>query len=192
MRSSSCWIGGLILQEFGRLGVGDIIEDRGASQPLNFAEWVNSVPAEIRNDPIWDLEVYRLALLTSEVADRDAQVLRPNLRMRSVAGQLAAAAATISTNLREGSSRDASAERVQFYEYALTATRECREWYETARTALPDLVIKHRLELIAAIVGMITSLIPDERTRPASEAPDEGGMTARSRRVLFEDPIPFA
>ena len=104
---------------------------------MKFAEWVDSVPTEIVSDPIWKLEVYRLALLASEAAERDARVLEPNLRMRSVAGQLYAAAAAISTNLREGSSRDNSAERSQFYGYALESARECREWYETARTGLP-------------------------------------------------------
>lgn len=159
---------------------------------MNFAEWADSVPEEIRSDSIWDLEVYRLALLAAEVASRDAQVLRPNLRMRSVADSLYAAAAAISTNIREGTARDSSSERGQFYDYALTATRECREWYETARTGLSAAVIRHRLELMAAIVGMITSLIPDERTRPAREARDEGGLTARSKRVLFEEELPFA
>lgn len=159
---------------------------------MKFADWVESVPTEIVNDPIWKLEVYRLALLASEAAERDARVLEPNLRMRSVAGQLYAAAAAISTNLREGTSRDDTAERSQFYGYALESTRECREWYETARTGLPGQVIRHRLELMASIVGMITLLMPDERTRPRREAVEESSITARSRRVLFEEHIPFA
>jgi four helix bundle protein len=146
----------------------------------------------ISNDPIWQLEVYRLALLASDVAQRDAQVLERNLRMRSVADRLYPAAAAISTNLREGSSRGDSADRSQFYEYALGSARECREWYETARTGLPDAVIKHRLELMASIVGMITSLIPDQRTRPTREDSNERGITARSKRVLFDEHIPFA
>jgi four helix bundle protein len=167
-------------------------EERGGGLALKFAEWVNSVPTQISNDPIWELEVYRLALLASEAAEGDARVLERNLRMRSVADRLYSAAAAISTNLREGGSRSESADRSQFYEYALASARECREWYETARTALPEAVIKHRLELMAAIVGMITSLMPDQRTRPTRDADDERGITAKSRRVLFDEDIPFA
>jgi len=159
---------------------------------LRFEEWVSTVPPEIRSDPIWKLEVYRLALLTSEVAERDSRALERILRMRSVAGRLSPAAAAISTNLREGTARDDSTDRSRFYAYALDSARECREWYETARTALPETVIKHRLELIAAIVGMIVALMPDQRTRPTREADDERGITARSKRVLFDEHIPFA
>ena len=176
------------------MGVGVIIEERRKSRllALKFAEWVSSMPTEISEDPIWNLDVYRLALLASEAAERDAQVLERNLRMRSAARGLYPAAAAIGTNLREGFSRDNSAERSQFYGYALESTRECREWYETARTGLPGEVIRHRLELMAAIVGMITSSMPDERTRPTREAIEESSITARSRRILFEEDIPFA
>jgi hypothetical protein len=32
---------------------------------MKYAEWLETVPSEITNDPIWKLEVYRLALFAS-------------------------------------------------------------------------------------------------------------------------------
>lgn len=159
---------------------------------MKFAEWVDGVAPEIRNDPIWKLDVFQLGMLASEVAGRDAQVLERNLRMRSAADRLRSVAAAISVNLREGGSRGDAADRSRFYAYALDSAHECREWYETARNSLPEAVIKHRLELIASIVDMINSSMPDQRTRPTQEAGDESGITAKSRRTLFDEHIPFA
>jgi four helix bundle protein len=122
---------------------------------LKFGEWVKSVPAQISNDPIWRLEVYRLALFASEIAQRDTRVLEQNRLMRPIADQLYRAAISISTNLTEGYSRSKAADRSRFFEYALGSARECRDWYYKARTALPEAVVNHRLELITSIVGMI-------------------------------------
>lgn len=40
---------------------------------MNFAEWLIDVPSEITNDPIWKLEVYRLALFAGDISWQDVQ-----------------------------------------------------------------------------------------------------------------------
>jgi four helix bundle protein len=159
---------------------------------LRFAEWVNSVPTQISNDPIWKLQVYQPALFASEVAQRDAQSLAQKHLMRPISDQLYRAAASISANLTEGYSRSKAADRSRFYEYALGSARECRDWYYKARSALPEAVVNHRLELTASIVGMIASLISHQRTRAIRDARNAYEVAAQHEHALFDEDIPFA
>ncbi len=42
---------------------------------MNYAEWLATVPSEITNDPIWKLEVYRLALFAGDIGWNDVLAL---------------------------------------------------------------------------------------------------------------------
>ena len=42
---------------------------------MKYAEWLVDVPSEITRDPIWKLEVYRLALFAGDIAWQDVQLL---------------------------------------------------------------------------------------------------------------------
>jgi len=35
---------------------------------MNYREWLSEVPSEISGDPLWKMEVYRLALFAADVA----------------------------------------------------------------------------------------------------------------------------
>ena len=38
---------------------------------MNYTEWLRTVPSELTNDPIWKLEVYRLALFAGDIGWND-------------------------------------------------------------------------------------------------------------------------
>ena len=42
---------------------------------MNYAEWLETVPSELTNDPIWRLEVYRLALFADDIGWNDGLAL---------------------------------------------------------------------------------------------------------------------
>lgn len=72
---------------------------------MKYAEWLDGVPLEITNDPIWKLEVYRLALFAGDIGWQDVLVLSKNKLMGSIADQLHRSLGSISANLTEGHSR---------------------------------------------------------------------------------------
>jgi hypothetical protein len=39
---------------------------------MTYEEWLASVPQELTDDPLWRMEVYRLALFASDLAWHDA------------------------------------------------------------------------------------------------------------------------
>ena len=52
---------------------------------MKYAEWLGTVPSEIMNDPIWKLEVYRLALFADDIGWNDVLALSKNKLMWRVA-----------------------------------------------------------------------------------------------------------
>ena len=131
--------------------------------PVGHEAWLLSVPAELRDDPIWKTPAYRFALFLSDVAFADLERLRADRRSRVVADQLQRAVGSISANLSEGYSRTTGPERARFYEYALGSAREARDWYYKVRVVLGPGIVAERLALLTRILRILTAVVPRER-----------------------------
>lgn len=94
---------------------------------MKYAEWLETVPSEITNDPIWKLEVYRLALFAGDIGLKDTLFLSKKPLMLSVADQLHRSLNSISANLTEGYSRSKGLDRARFIEISLGSARESRD-----------------------------------------------------------------
>lgn len=140
-----------------------------------YGDWLGNVPAEITHDPIWKLEVYRLAFFASDIGWEDARALYSKPLTRELADQLYRALGSISANLTEGFSRSRPLDRARYFEIALGSARESKDWYYRARHVLAPEVVQHRITLLAQIVGMLTNLIPQQRSRAFREQQPEYG-----------------
>jgi four helix bundle protein len=130
---------------------------------MNFNEWLESVPAELKGDPLWKMEAYRLALFASDVAWPDVSKLCQDRRTISLSDQLYRAVGSIGTNIAEGYSRQSSKDQARLYEYALGSAREARHWYYKARHVLTVRVAIHRVQLHTQIIRLLLTMIPNER-----------------------------
>lgn len=155
---------------------------------MNYAEWLTSVPSEITNDPIWKLEVYRLALFADDIGWNDVVALSKNNLMWSVADQLHRSLGSISANLTEGYSRSKGLDRARFIEISLGSARESRDWYYKARHVLPSDVIKHRMALITKIISMLTPMIAHQRKNAIREQQAEYNLSTFSLDSLIPMP----
>jgi four helix bundle protein len=97
------------------------------------------------------------------VAWHDVTKLMQDRRTISVSDQLYQALGSIGANLAEGYSRGSGKDRARFYEYALGCARESRDWYFKARHVLGEEVVHHRIALLAEIMRLILTMIPDQR-----------------------------
>src|SRR5512136_2267945 len=112
---------------------------------MKYDSWAESVPNEIRDDSLWKMEAYRLALFAADLGWHDVTKLTGDRRTLDLAGQLYRALGSIEANISEGYSRGSGRDRARFYEYALGSVRESRGWYYKGRHVLGDAVAADRI-----------------------------------------------
>ena len=130
---------------------------------MTFKEWMETVPSVIRNDAVWRIEAYRLALFAGDLAWQDVSKLVRDKRTISLADQLNRSAGAISGNICEGYSRRSGKDQARFYEYGLGSAREARDWYYKGRHVLGEKVCNHRMELVTEVIKHLLVIIPTER-----------------------------
>ncbi|MCH8010501.1 MAG: four helix bundle protein [Candidatus Marinimicrobia bacterium] len=155
---------------------------------MDYDEWVKSVPVEIRNDSLWNMEAYRLSLFLSDPGWYDVTKLMSDKRTLGLSDQLYRSLGSISANLAEGYSRGTGRDRARFYEYSLGSAREACDWYFKGRHGLGELVAEHRIRFLTQIVRLLLTMIPHQRSYRIGE-PEEKYFT--NKQELLEDvPIP--
>lgn len=157
---------------------------------MNYKEWLETVPSEMTNDPIWKLEVYRFALFADDLGWYDSLALTKNLLTQKIADQLYRALGSISANLTEGYSRSKGLDRARFIEYSLGSARESRDWYYKSRHVLSEEIIKHRLGLTTKIVSMLAPMIRHQRVNSIREEQAEYNAYAENFDINAEASLP--
>lgn len=122
---------------------------------MNFEDWVRAVPDEFRNDPLWKMEVYRLAMFLGDVCWRDVTKLMDDKRTVKLADQLYRAVGSISANIEEGYSQGTGKSRARYYRYALGSARESRGWYYKGRYVLGEAVVTHRIQFLTGVIRLL-------------------------------------
>lgn len=136
---------------------------------MDYGEWEQTVPETIRADSLWRMKAYRLSLFLADMGWSDVTRLLRDRRTTGLADQLYRAAGSIGANLAEGYSRWTGSDRARFYEYALGSTREASDWYYKARHVLGEALVLDRLQLLAEIVRLLLTMIPQQRARVLRE-----------------------
>lgn len=160
------------------------------STTVNFEAWKEDVPDALRDDSLWNVEVYRLGLFASDVCWHDARTLRDERRTRSLADQLYRSVGSISANVAEGFSRGTGKDRARFYEYALGSARESRDWYYKGRFVLGNDVTSHRLDFMTQIIRLLLLMVPEQRGGQIRES--DSAYRTVSKVDLTLDDIPFS
>jgi four helix bundle protein len=157
---------------------------------MNFQEWQETVPNDTTQDPLWKLDVHRMALFASEIGWQDATALYKNPLTRDLSSQLVRALDSISANFAEGYSRSTVKDRARFMEYALGSARESRDWYYKSRRVLREEVVNHRINLLTQIVKILSVLVPIQRKKSIREEQAEYDTLSDSHYLDAEVPLP--
>jgi four helix bundle protein len=155
---------------------------------MTYNDWLASVPPELTNDPLWRMEVYRLAVFAGDLAWHDVSKLAGDKCTVGLSDQLYRAIGSVSANISEGYSRQSGKDQARFYEYALGSAREARGWYYQGRHVLSEGVSMHRLKLLTRIIRLLLTIIPAERGYRLKEkqTPYDAGSTG----LLDNPPMP--
>ena len=138
---------------------------------MTYEEWLAQVPSEFTGDPLWRMQVYRLALFLADLAWHDVRKLAQDRRVVGLSDQLFRAVGSVHANIAEGYSRQSGKDQARFYEYALGSAREARGWYYQGRPVLCEAVAVHRIKLLTDIARLLNTIIPSERGYKMSEEP---------------------
>jgi four helix bundle protein len=157
---------------------------------MNFQEWQEAVPSNITQDPLWKLDIYRMALFASEIGWQDVSTLYKTPLTRDLSSQLIRTLDSISANIAEGYSRSTGKDRARFMEYALGSARESRDWYYKSRRVLREEVINHCINLLTQIVKILSVLVPIQRKKGIREEQAEYNTTSDSLNLDAEVPMP--
>ena len=136
---------------------------------MNYREWLATVPDDITGDPLWNLEIYRLALFMSEISWPDAVEISKSHLTRDLADQLNRAIDSISANIAEGYSQSTGKDKARFMEYALGSAREARDWYYKSHRVLKPEVVAHRINLLTQIIKILSAFVPIQRKKGIRE-----------------------
>ena len=131
--------------------------------PLNFTDWQETVHSSIRNDPLWNFQVYPKALFAYDLVWKDCEYLLNDVRGRKIAEQLIRSVGSISANIEEGYGRGYGKDYAYRLRIALGEARESRGWYWKGHKLLPAEVLTHRLNLLNDIVSMLAPNIKKQR-----------------------------
>jgi four helix bundle protein len=167
----------------GAWGVG-----RGREEPMNYNDWIKTVPAEITADALWNMQVYRLSLFAVDLGWTDVTHLSRDARTVDLSDQLYRAMGSVSANIAEGYSRQSHKDQARYYEYALGSAREARNWIWLSRHVLSESVTKHRLDLLAQIIRLLLRIIPSQRGYALREVTPEYGPEPIPAELLTNVP----
>ncbi|RUA15907.1 MAG: four helix bundle protein [Clostridia bacterium] len=156
----------------------------------SFEEWKQTVPSEIRDDTLWKVEAYRLALFASDIGWYDVTKLMQDKRTISLADQLYRSLGSESANIEEGYSKGTGKDRARFYEYALGSARESRGWYYRGRFILTQGVVAHRIGLQTHIIRLLLTMVPQQRGRTLRESGPSYTVPTSIDSLLIS--LPFA
>ena len=137
---------------------------------MTYEDWLETVPVEFKDDPLWRMEVYRLSVFLAELAWHDVTKLSQDKRTIDLAGQLYRAAGSVGANISEGYSRRSGRDQARFYEYALGSARESRGWYHQGRHVLSETVATHRTRLTVTVIRLLLTIIPPTRAQKLAES----------------------
>jgi len=136
---------------------------------VTYDERLASLPPELTDDPLWRMEVYRLAVFAGDLAWHDVCGLVQDKRTVSLANQLYRDVGSISANVAEGYSRRSGKDQGRFCEYSLRSAREARLSYYQGRHVLSEAVATHRMRLLTGIIRLLLTIISAERGRKLRE-----------------------
>ena len=129
----------------------------------SFEAWQKTVHSRIRDDSLWEFQVYPKALFAYELAWEDCEYLLQDRRGKEVAAQLIRSVGAISANIEEGYGRGYGKDYAYRLRIALAEARESRGWYWRGRKLLPMEVVDHRLNLLSEIIAMLAPNIARQR-----------------------------
>jgi len=133
---------------------------------LPFDEWVNTLPALLRSDPLWKSAYYRLAMYLYDLVWLDSVVINKDFRGREIVYQIVRSAGSVCANMEEGYRRGiGTADFVRIMRISLGELGETQGWYFRSRHILSSETLDKRIKVIQQAIALTVTAIDKNRKR---------------------------
>lgn len=133
---------------------------------LPFDEWVNTLPALLRSDPLWKSAYYRLAMYLYDLVWLDSVVINKDFRGREIVYQIVRSAGSVCANMKEGYRRGiGTADFVRIMRISLGELGETQGWYFRSRHILSSETLDKRIKVIQQAIALTVTAIDKNRKR---------------------------
>ena len=131
----------------------------------SYEAWLEQVPDFIKNDALWDMEIYRKSLFISDLVWHDCEKLLQHKLGKPIAEQLIRSGGSISANMEEGFGRGFGKDYARFLRISLGSARESRGWYFRGRHVLKPDVVQHRCQMLSTIIAGLITMSNQQRNK---------------------------
>lgn len=136
----------------------------GGQKYHSLDEWILTVPARLKSDPLWESAYYRLAMYLYDLVWEDCLILKTDFRGREIVGQIIRSAGSVCANLEEAYGRGVgTADYIRIMRIALGETREMQGWYYRSRHIIPSELLENRLSTINSLIAAVVNTISRHR-----------------------------
>ena len=133
---------------------------------LAFDEWVNTLPASLKNDPLWKSAYYRLAMYLYDLVWLDSAVINKDFRGREIVYQIVRSAGSVCANMEEAYRRGiGTADFVRIMRISLGELGETQGWYFRSRHILNQETLDKRIKVIQQAIALTVTVIDKNRKR---------------------------
>ncbi len=131
---------------------------------MAFEEWANSVPKQLKGDPLWQSAYYRLAMYLYDMVWLDSVALNKDFRGREIVHQLIRSAGSICANMEEAYGRGiGTADYVRIMRISLGEARESQGWYFRSRHILSVDLMERRYKVINQVLALTVTVVDGTR-----------------------------
>ena len=133
---------------------------------LPLDEWVKTLPASLRNDPLWKSAYYRLAMYLYDLMWLDAEKINKDFRGREIVHQLVRSLGSVCANMEEAYRRGiGTPDFVRIMRISLGELGETQGWYFRARHILGSELLDKRISVIQQAIALTVTVIDQNRKK---------------------------
>jgi four helix bundle protein len=133
---------------------------------LSFEEWINSLPASLRSDPLWKSAYYRLCMYLYDLVWIDSVVINKDFRGRDIVYQIVRSAGSVCANMEEAYRRGiGTPDFVRIMRISLGELGETQGWYFRARHVLGNEILEKRIKVIQQAIALTVTVIDQNRRK---------------------------
>jgi four helix bundle protein len=129
-------------------------------EELPMERWVETLPKELKADPLWQSAYYRVAMYLYDLVWMDADILHKDYRAREIVSQIVRSAGSICANMEEAYGRGiGTADYVRIMRISLGEARETQGWYFRVRHVLPTELLERRSRVLTQVISLLVTAI---------------------------------
>ena len=133
---------------------------------LPLDEWVKTLPASLRNDPLWKSAYYRLSMYLYDLMWLDAEKINKDFRGREIVHQLVRSSGSVCANMEEAYRRGiGTPDFVRIMRISLGELGETQGWYFRARHILGADILDKRIAVIQQAIALTVTVIDQNRRK---------------------------